>query len=266
MLETEGWRVLRKKSFHSPDQIQDEVLEHTKIVTIGQTTFKRRVLHPGWNIAESYEDSHLHIQLKGQLHVRLNNGIEQDFIPGDVGILPPGFSSWVEGDKHATILEVFGNGPYIEPALTPAVTANEEREVLKHRANDFIIALNTFEGSNVASMFADEAEFISARGKVIHGRDEIANYFARHFRTAIPPTSSFRIYGGNYRLLRPDIANVDLYWNLAKNNTEEPIVYGAGLIALTLVKELSEWRILVMHSIDLSRELEENESGPILTW
>lgn len=46
------------------------------------------------------------VNISGNLHVRMDDGTEVDFGPGDAGSIPPGHDGWTIGDEPLVWLEI----------------------------------------------------------------------------------------------------------------------------------------------------------------
>ena len=55
---------------------------------------------------ESCPKHHLVYVLSGKLHVRMDDGKEEEFGPGEVGVIPPGHDGWNAGDEPVVWLEI----------------------------------------------------------------------------------------------------------------------------------------------------------------
>src|SRR5206468_11925959 len=71
---------------------------------------------PGWKWSESVKPiagtdscqvAHTGYQLSGRMVVRMDDGSEHEFRPGDAGIIPPGHDAWVVGrsEEHTSELQ-----------------------------------------------------------------------------------------------------------------------------------------------------------------
>lgn len=267
MPEKEPPPVPQKKSFDDPDSVDDSALGLTKIVRIGAITFRRRVINPGCRITESYEDRHIHLQFTGRTRVRMHNGAEEEYGPGEVGDIPPGYESWVVGNKRATIVEITGLRQYIKPEPaeekeTDEKTAEKERAAVKETGQDLMDALNARNAGRVASHFTDNADFVTARGKVIHRRENIEKYFETYLHTLLPADSLFRVYERRIRIVTSYISHLDLRWDLVQaNRPSQHIPHSAGLMTLNFIKDQKRWGIYEMHSIDITKDEERRREG-----
>ena len=107
--------ALEKKSLNQPEQAQRYEKGKAEIVSAGGLTFERITTEPGWQWSkhvkplaktESCQKSHLLYMISGKLHVRMDDGKEEEFGPGDIAIIPPGHDVWTVGDKPAVVLEI----------------------------------------------------------------------------------------------------------------------------------------------------------------
>src|SRR5262245_51792521 len=116
MIETVQTK-LEKKDFLHPDEKRMFDKGMVELVTIGDVTFGRATLQPGWRWSnslkpiaktESCEVSHLQYQIAGRLHVVMDDGSEMDFGPGDVASIPPGHDAWVIGEEPVVLVDISG--------------------------------------------------------------------------------------------------------------------------------------------------------------
>lgn len=116
-------KAVGKRSLDSPDEKRSFPKGKVDLVTMNGVTFERATLQPGWKWSESVkpitktkscEASHIQYQISGRLRVRMDDGIEHEFGPGDVSFLPPGHDAWVVGDEPVVVIEVMGNTHYAE--------------------------------------------------------------------------------------------------------------------------------------------------------
>src|SRR5215469_16943975 len=98
-----------KKTFDHPDETgrvkkgKVEVLNMGAGLQVMRTTFE-----PGWKWSEcvkpvagthSCQVSHLVHVVSGRIVVRMDDGQEIEYGPGDMGLVPPGHDAWVVGNK-----------------------------------------------------------------------------------------------------------------------------------------------------------------------
>ena len=110
--------AIRRKSFDDPDTLRDLPLLKVSLARIGSHTIGRGVVQPGWRWSEhlapvmrteSCPVHHVQVLLSGGFAVRMDDGEEATFKPGDVMDIPPGHDAWVVGDEPAVLLDFAGS-------------------------------------------------------------------------------------------------------------------------------------------------------------
>ena len=106
--------TIEKKSLNQPEQTKQIGRMKIEVITMGGANFERHTAEAGWRWSvdlkpivktESCQVSHLLYVVSGRLHVRMNDGKEMEFNPGDMGLIPPGHDGWTVGDKPVVWLE-----------------------------------------------------------------------------------------------------------------------------------------------------------------
>lgn len=114
----EAMGAIRRKSFDDPDGLRELPHLTVSLARIGSHTIGRGVVQPGfvWSThlapimrADSCPVHHVQILLSGRFGVRMDDGEEEWFGPGDVMDIPPGHDAWVIGDEPAVIIDFAGN-------------------------------------------------------------------------------------------------------------------------------------------------------------
>lgn len=109
--------TLEMKDFATPDEKRTPSRTTMEIVTVGGQPVARITYAPGWRWsndiqpttgADSCQVNHFAVILSGRMHVRMNDGTEQEFGPGNVGIVPAGHDAWVEGDQPCVMIDFQG--------------------------------------------------------------------------------------------------------------------------------------------------------------
>jgi hypothetical protein len=107
------------KNLESPDErrsMDNGVLE---VVNLPGATIARAVFQPGWrwstDIApvvgtRSCQVGHTSYIISGRLHVRMDDGREYDFGPGDAHVVAPGHDAWVLGDEPCVAIDFTSTG------------------------------------------------------------------------------------------------------------------------------------------------------------
>lgn len=107
--------TLEKKSLSKPEQHQEYEKGKAEVITAGGLTFVRSTTEPGWQWSkhqkalaktESCTKAHLIYIISGRLHVKMDDGKEEEFGPGDIAVIPPGHDIWTAGNEPAVALEI----------------------------------------------------------------------------------------------------------------------------------------------------------------
>jgi hypothetical protein len=107
---------IQKKTFHSPDETTNlgEKLK-VELITVGDLKIQKVTAEPGWRWSkhlksvvktESCEKHHLLYMISGRLGARMNDGKEEEFGPGELGVVPPGHDGFTVGNEPAVWLEI----------------------------------------------------------------------------------------------------------------------------------------------------------------
>jgi uncharacterized protein (TIGR02246 family) len=134
----------------------------------------------------------------------------------------------------------------------------DERQIARIIATVFEDAWNIYDAPALARPYAEDADFTNVVGLRLHGRAAIERLherlFATVFRESVSTVTATRV-----RLLRPDIAAVDVDWELSGHTDDagnpRPTVQVIGI--LTLTKSNGAWEIAVMHNMLLPPDAAE---------
>ena len=109
--------LLSKKSFDTPDEVRTFEKGRLEVVTIANQTIGRATFEPGWKWSASIkpiaqtdlcEVEHLGYVISGQMTVKMRDGSEAHFGPGDAMYLAPGHDAWVTGKGPCTVVDFMG--------------------------------------------------------------------------------------------------------------------------------------------------------------
>lgn len=109
------------KSFEMPEETRTFPKGKAEVVKFGDITAMRATLEPGWRWSEcvkptagtqSCQVAHLAYVTSGQMVVRMDDGSEHNFGPGDVGKIPPGHDAWVVGPESVVFIDFQGGEIY----------------------------------------------------------------------------------------------------------------------------------------------------------
>jgi hypothetical protein len=107
----------QKKSMKAPEEIRDFPKGKLELVEVEGVTFGLATFEPGWKWSlsvkpiaktESCQMPHTNYHLSGTLHVKMDDGTEFEYGPGDIGIIPPGHDAWTVGDEPSVLLDITG--------------------------------------------------------------------------------------------------------------------------------------------------------------
>jgi uncharacterized cupin superfamily protein len=110
-----------KKSLKSPDETRTFPKGKVETATVGGVTFGRATFNPGWKWSEhvgpiartkSCESAHTLYMISGRMRIKMDDGTEIEFGPGDVGVIAPGHDGWVVGNEPAVVIDITGMPDY----------------------------------------------------------------------------------------------------------------------------------------------------------
>ena len=113
-----------RKNFSNPDEVRPITNGNIEVVTLGDVTAMRAVFEPGWQWSksinpiaktESCQVHHIGYQISGMLKVRLDDGSEIEYGPGDMYNIPPGHDSWVVGSEPVVSVDFRGAETFAQP-------------------------------------------------------------------------------------------------------------------------------------------------------
>jgi quercetin dioxygenase-like cupin family protein len=107
--------TIEKKSLNQPEETNKPEKLKMEAITIRGLTIRRVTTEPGWQWSkhlkpvqktESCQKDHVLYVISGKLGVRMDDGKEEVFGPGDVGSIPPGHDGWTIGNQPVVWLEI----------------------------------------------------------------------------------------------------------------------------------------------------------------
>lgn len=111
----------QKKSLDAPDDTRDFDKGKMQIVSIGDVSFGRFRLEPGWQWSksvkpiiktESCQQHHTDYIISGRIKIRMDDGTESEAGPGDFTIIPPGHDAWIVGNEPCVGVDFTGAKTY----------------------------------------------------------------------------------------------------------------------------------------------------------
>ena len=118
---------LERKPLSNPDETRPfkDNKGMAEIVTVGNITLGRGTFEPGWVWSEhvkpvagtdSCQAAHTGYVLQGRMVVKMDDGSEEEFGPGDAFYMPSGHDAWIVGDEACVLIDVTGFGQYAKPS------------------------------------------------------------------------------------------------------------------------------------------------------
>ncbi len=103
-----------KKSLNYPEETKLPKKMKVEIVTVDGFKIQRDTAEPGWKWSkhikplvggDSCQIHHSLYVISGKLHVKMDDGKEEEYGTGDVGVIPPGHDGWNAGNEPLVWLE-----------------------------------------------------------------------------------------------------------------------------------------------------------------
>jgi uncharacterized cupin superfamily protein len=110
-----------RKNTNQPDETRRFDKGRIDITNVGDTSIGRAIMEPGWKWStsvkpivktDSCQINHTMYVISGKMHVKMDDGSEQEFGPGDTGIVPPGHDAWVVGNEPFVGVDFTGAKSY----------------------------------------------------------------------------------------------------------------------------------------------------------
>jgi quercetin dioxygenase-like cupin family protein len=111
--------AVERKSFDVPDEVRNPYEKgRVDVLNVGDTReweAKRVTIEPEWRFSkhtspvtgtELCETFHIKYFLQGRFGVRMKDGTEMEFGPGDIGIIDPGHDAWIVGDEPCSFIDL----------------------------------------------------------------------------------------------------------------------------------------------------------------
>jgi uncharacterized protein (TIGR02246 family) len=126
------------------------------------------------------------------------------------------------------------------------------RRAIEDIAAKLVEAWNRRDAHALAAIFAEDADFTNVFGMLAEGRAAIAALHAPLFKT-IFKDSRLSVTETRVRLIRPDVASVDVKWTMtgARDPHGNPWPEREGLLNWIVTDHDGAWLIDVSHNMDL---------------
>jgi uncharacterized protein (TIGR02246 family) len=100
------------------------------------------------------------------------------------------------------------------------------------------------DGEAFGALFSNDAQYVTAPGERLHGRERIAQSHQHMFHTFFKGTRLGRDYPLRFRSLDPKVVLVELSGSVLFPGEKETGVPPNGLMTLVIKKEVGGWRIV----------------------
>lgn len=109
--------MLEAKTLDKPDERRDFPHGHLEAVHLSGCDFAVATFEPGWRWSadvgpiagtESCQVNHNGYIVQGRMHIRMDDGAEGEFGPGEVFVCSPGHDAWVVGDEPCVAYDFEG--------------------------------------------------------------------------------------------------------------------------------------------------------------
>jgi hypothetical protein len=106
--------TLEAKNLDTPDQKRSFEHGTMTVVTVAGATIVRAVFHPGWSWSTDIKPAagtascqvpHVSYVVSGRFGVRMDDGAEGEFGPGDAVVVSPGHDAWTIGDEPCVLID-----------------------------------------------------------------------------------------------------------------------------------------------------------------
>ena len=112
-----------RKSLDSPEETRPFAQGKGKLdlVNLESGPVGRATFEPGWKWSlhvkpiaktESCMAPHMGYYVSGRMVVRMDDGEEIEFGPGDFAVIPPGHDAWIVGDEACVVIDWQGFADY----------------------------------------------------------------------------------------------------------------------------------------------------------
>jgi predicted small metal-binding protein len=111
--------TLAYRNLDTPDEKRSFPHGDMHVVTLAGTTIVRATFGPGWRWStdakpgagtDSCQVAHNSYVVSGRFAVRMDDGTQAEFGPGDAAVISPGHDAWVVGDEACVLIDIVPAG------------------------------------------------------------------------------------------------------------------------------------------------------------
>lgn len=144
-------------------------------------------------------------------------------------------------------------------ANMPAVAKSKDtpsQTAIQKLVDAFVEATNAKDARSFGNLFAEDGEFTNPVGMSFKGRSEIEKFHAGLFSENNRPSfahAHLTVVNTSIRLLRPDVAAVDIKWEQTGAIAPNGAPWGTrrGILSWVVTRENGAWSIAVWHNMEL---------------
>jgi quercetin dioxygenase-like cupin family protein len=114
---------LIRKSLNTPEETRrfEGGTGHLELVNLDSAPVGRATFLPGWKWSEhvkpiagtsSCQAAHLGYFVSGRMVVRMDDGEQLEYGPGDFAVMAPGHDAWIVGDEPCVVIDWQGFADY----------------------------------------------------------------------------------------------------------------------------------------------------------
>jgi quercetin dioxygenase-like cupin family protein len=124
---------MEKKRFEQSDDVRPfkDGKGELRVVPLEDKAVGMATFEPGWRWSDhvkpiagtdSCQSHHTGYLISGHMTVRMNDGTEMNYDPGDVMAIAPGHDAWVVGQEPCVALDWLGYADYAKPTAAAKTT------------------------------------------------------------------------------------------------------------------------------------------------
>jgi hypothetical protein len=112
------------KKMDTPDETRQFIDKgHADVVDLDGTSVLKGTFEPGWKWSndvkpiagtDSCQVAHVGYVLSGRMTVRMDDGSEHEYQPGEAFNMPPGHDAWTVGDEACVLIDFGGLKGYAQ--------------------------------------------------------------------------------------------------------------------------------------------------------
>ena len=128
----------------------------------------------------------------------------------------------------------------------------KDEQAIQKVVIDFEKAFNAKDAKKTAQFWTEDGEFVTYQGKLLHGHQEVEDYFQNTF-IQFYQTANNKLFTPTVKFLKPNIAAVDVKWEITGRTDADGNILPTmkGIMVWTMSKKKRRWLIKIMHNVSL---------------